>query len=68
MGARRVLTPRLTHFVWPDTPGGPTAVVSAICGASLRKREAVGDPTCAECIRLRVAFDAMEIGGEGGAP
>ena len=51
----------VTHAIEWDTPGGPRAVVRALCGESIRRMEHVRNPTCPECQRLKADADSRQF-------
>lgn len=58
------------HYVWHDEPGDDRdqrALRRAACGALIRNRDRVDDPTCPKCRAERERFESLDIDDEEGA-
>ena len=42
----------VTHYVPYDDPARPRTRLAAICGAVIRRRDSVGQPTCPVCRQI----------------
>lgn len=49
----------VSHFVPYDDPASPRTLVAAICGATIRRGESDGHPSCPVCRQL-IAEDAAD--------